>query len=365
MLSSRLAAASLFGALLLTVACGSSPEVESGSSKQNATQGGGDDDSFGSSSSGGGDTGMCATSAKDARRGAIDVIFAIDTSASMVDEINQVRQNINAFAKQISSTGLDYNVIVIAERGDPFGICVSPPLAGSGCGDAEKFHHIDVDIDSWAMLQNILDKYPQYSKYLRPEAHKAFIVVSDDNAQLSFDKFDKSLLSLSPEQFGTANSRNYTFNSIVGYKRNTPILSSEKCATAHNTGDNYQRLTQLTGGTVDSVCETSYASVFDNITKGLITKLGCEFEFPKAPDNRVADPTTVKVTYTPGSGAGGQPLTQVTDKSKCGSYADGWYYDDAKAPKKIVFCPTTCKGPGTDPSGQLEVAIGCTTPPPK
>ncbi len=142
------------------------------------------------------------------------------------------------------------------------------------------------------------------------------------------------------------------------------MLSGTKCGSAGNTGDQYQNLSKPTGGIVDSVCETDYSGVFDNIAKGLVTKLGCEFAFPKETSGKPADPQKVVVKYTPGGGAT-KPLTQVTDASKCGTIADAWYYDDNTKPTKIVFCPTTCSGAGADTAGKLEIAVGCQAPLPK
>ena len=108
----------------------------------------------------------------------------------------------------------------------------------------------------------------------------------------------------------------------------------------------------------------SYASVLDNIAKGLLMALGCEFAFPQAAYGKQTDPTTVVVTYTPADSAG-KPLTQVTDVTKCAANADGWYYDVPSNPTKILFCPSTCKGPGTDTKGKLDISVGCWAPPPK
>ncbi|HVH41151.1 MAG TPA: vWA domain-containing protein [Labilithrix sp.] len=317
----------------------------------------------------------CASSSS-VMRAEIDVIFLVDTSGSMDEETEQVKQNINNFAQSIGNTGLDYNVIMIGQRTKPSpiqlppgvpqeGICVPPPLGGANCGDGPKFHHLDTIVGSTDSLQIILDKYPQYSGWLRPSAYKIFVEVTDDNSQLASEKFDEQLVAKFPLQFGDASARRYIFNSICGYKRNTPVLSAQACSTAVNTGDQYQKLSQLTGGTVDSVCETSYASVFENIAHGVVTKLGCDFVYPKAPAGLQTDPDSIVVTYTPGDGSGSRSLTRVTDESKCAANPDGWYYDDPANPTKILACPAMCSGPGSDTKGRLDVSVGCDAPPPK
>lgn len=347
----------------------SSGDQSSGSSGVLGTSGG-------STSSGSSSGETCAAQTTSAQRAEVDIIVVIDTSGSMNEETAQVQANINKFASKIGATGLDYTVTMIAEKPKPPpipipgfpplpGICVPAPLAGASCADnPPKFHHIDTGVGSTDSLQIILDKYSTYSAWLRPTAYKVFIEVTDDNSALAWTSFDTQLLAKSAAQFGTAASRRYIFDSICGWKKGTAILSGTKCGTAENIGDAYQNLSKTTAGIVDSVCETDYSGVFDNIAKGLVTKLGCEFAFPKETGGKSADPGKVVVKYTPGGGAT-KSLTQVTDASKCGSIPDAWYYDDNTKPTKIVFCPTTCTGAGGDTNGKLEIAVGCQAPPPK
>ncbi|HVH44497.1 MAG TPA: hypothetical protein VM925_19220 [Labilithrix sp.] len=352
---------------VLAAACGSSSDRDG---EEVGPRGAGDDGTLGSSggSADGGSSSTCAAATRTGERAAVDIVFVIDTSASMGEETAEVRQNINAFAQAIGNTGLDYNVVMIARKakasGSGSGICVPEPLAGPGCADGAKFHHLDTAVDSTESLKLILDEFSEYSGWLRPDAYKAFVEVTDDDAALGYEKFDQKLLALSPQHFGDTQKRRYIFNSICGYKRNTAILSKEKCSSAVNIGENYQELSKLTGGTVDSVCETSYASVFDNIAKGLVSKLGCEFAFPTAAAGQQTDPSTVVVRYTPAAGSP-RPLTQVTDAAKCGATADAWYYDNPANPAKLLLCPSTCSGLGADTSGKIDIAVGCSAPPPK
>ncbi len=369
---------------LMATACGSSRDRSAfGAERANGNSGGigGNGDPNGSlgtdgpPSSSGGDPQTCAAQVTKANRAEVDIIVVIDTSGSMGEETDQVKQNLNSFANSIGNSGLDYNVIMIAEKPlklpffppgfTPPGICVQPPLAGADCADGPKFHHLDTEVASTDSLQIILDEFSSYSGWLRPTAYKVFIEVTDDNSLLAWNTFDQQLLAKSPQHFGDSTTRRYIFNAICGYKRNTAILSNEVCGSAENTGEQYQHLAQLTGGTIDSVCETSYASVFDNIAKGLITKLGCEFAIPKAEDGQETDPDSVVVNYTPGDGSPSKALTQVTDIGKCGANPDGWYYDNPAKPTKILFCPSTCSTAGADTGGKLDVAIGCKAPPPK
>jgi len=325
------------------------------------------------SSSSSGDSQTCAALTTSAKKAQVDIIVLIDTSGSMGEETNQVKTNINNFAASIGASGLDYQVIMIAEKYKPsplpfipaMGVCVPAPLGGTNCADnPPKFHHLDRVVASTDSLQILINDYAKYSGWLRPNAYKVFVEVTDDNSSLGWQQFDTQLLAKSAAQFGDTKSRKYIFDSICGWTKGSAVLAAKKCGSAVNIGDQYQNLSKLTGGIVDSVCETDYSGVFNNLAKGLVTKLGCEFGMPADQSGGMADPTAVVVKYTPGSGAPKQ-LTQVTDQSKCGTVAGAWYYDDNAKPTKIIFCPSVCTAAGADTSGKVEVLVGCKAPPPK
>lgn len=90
----------------------------------------------------------------------VDIVWVIDASPSMGDEIDRVEAELNAFAEGIGRSGLDYRVILIgsdrqqsilAEAHDFFEICVPPPLSGAaGCPDtnSDRFLHVREPIHS-------------------------------------------------------------------------------------------------------------------------------------------------------------------------------------------------------------------------
>lgn len=366
--------------LVAFAACGASSDDHSFDTKTDPTSGTGDGSSGSLGSSGGGADGggtdtTCAATVSTASHAQVDIILLIDTSGSMSEETAQVQANINAFASSIGSSGLDYHVIMIAQKPFPipipiplptYAICVPPPLGGAACADnPPTFHHLDHTVFSNDSLDLILSTFPIYEPWLRPAAYKVFIEVTDDDSDLPWNTFDAQLLAKSPAQFGTTAARRYIFNSICGWKQGTAPLATDKCSTSENIGEQYQHLSQLTGGKIESVCATSYASVFGSIATGLVSKLGCEFAYPKSSSGAATDPAKVVVHYTPGSGGATKTLSQVTDASKCGSVSDAWYYDDNTNPTKILLCASTCAAVGADSSGKVEVAVGCKAPPPK
>jgi hypothetical protein len=341
----------------------------------------------------------------------VDVIFVVDNSCSMSEEILAIQNNINTnFAQIIASSGLDFRVIMISEYG-PYtpddSICIGTPLGGAPCTGVVKdtpphinppiFYHYDHDdIESWDSWCKMMTWYDQSDRYklapggwkdwLRPEAFKTFVEVTDDytscsmtpftysdsnnpsTAQTSAQKFDSDLLALDPTQFGTAQERNYVWHSIVGiganpsnptgaYEPTDPITSTE-CSTAVAPGMAYQALSILTGGLRFPVCNgTGFDVVFQKIAEGVIkgAKIECQFPMPAPPANKELDPKTITIEYTPGDGSGLQTFVQVADQGACKPGA--FYIDTANA--ELVLCPDTCSKVQDDNEAKIQILALC------
>ena len=214
----------------------------------------------------------------------VDIIFVIDNSGSMVEELDAIRNNINDnFANVMNAAGLDYRVIMIVKHGQPgtyYGTtCIESPLSTipkGGCatiGDSPpgnnpgKFYHYSYDVqsnDSPCVILDTLfnvnyrpDEYglapDGWIKWLRTSAFKVFIEVTDDapgcwwypdqndtskkkilndfqsslGGQVFAMEFDKLLTKLAPEQFGIQEDRNYVFYSITGLKEKPAAVDED------------------------------------------------------------------------------------------------------------------------------------------
>ena len=362
--------------LCLALACGSSAKVgedfpEPGSSGASGTSGGGGSSSFGGTSgtSGGASGtsgGSCAAVAAKTEKAKVDIIFVIDDSGSMTEEMTQIRTNVNTFAAKIGTVGLDYTVTFIVKRGTQANrneICVPAPLGGANCADnPPTFHHVNQDVQSTDSFRRILQTYDtSWNAYLRTDAYKVFIEVTDDDSDMTFTQFDQQLLAKAPAgMFGTATNRKYIWHSIISKPFADPVPSNNICPTAAGRSVDYQQLSKLTGGIIDEVCKTDYSGVLNNIAKGITDKLGCELKYPSSAES---DPTKLAVTLTP-KGAATQTLTQVTDVGKCGTIANAWYYDSPTAPTKIILCPSTCTAASSVAETKVEALVGCKAAPP-
>jgi hypothetical protein len=77
----------------------------------------------------------CAMQSTEASAGLdkqVDVLFVIDNSGSMGEEIAAIRRNIDqSFARIVEESRVDYRVLVLSAFGtEGTSVCIEPPLAG-------------------------------------------------------------------------------------------------------------------------------------------------------------------------------------------------------------------------------------------
>lgn len=340
----------------------------------------------------------------------VDIIFVVDNSGSMTNEVTAIQNNINVnFATIIAASGVDYRVILIADYG-PTGdesLCINPPLSGAPCpapvpangqptNNPPIFFHYDhsnvESTDSWCKM---LDWYDQpdlfglaptgWKEWLRADSFKAFVQITDDRVSCSAAggwsyndgsnpttaaataaQFDADLLARDPLQFGTAAERNYIWYSIIGvvgnsanpdqsYPPTDPIVTT-KCTTAVNTGMGHQAISQLTGGLRFPVCEgNGFDAVFQEIAKGVIegAKVACEFPIPEPTNGKELDPATITIDYTPGGTGTPQKLEQVPSLAQCKPNA---FYLEADL---IKLCPDACTLIQSDDKAAIQILALC------
>jgi hypothetical protein len=349
----------------------------------------------------------CSAQSIHAMRGAsrpVDVIFVVDNSGSMDEEIAAVRDNINRdFAAIIAESGVDYRVIMISKYGlDKLGVCIEPPLAQADCDlgiqrtNSAIFYHYDQEIGSNDALCQILSTFDHadargrattgWQEWLRPTAHKAFVVITDDSALCTYSQgesqtmfgmpgvdpfedalqFHHALLTRSPAQFGVPPDVKYQFFSIVGLAATAvpgePYFPHEgivtgTCDTAPGPGTTYQALSIVTDALRYPVCEgRSFDSVFHVLARNVIqaSQADCEFQVPEAPPDQAFLLPSVNLEYRPGDGSAPQRFGQVSTPAECATKTS-FYIDD-----EIRLCPAACTLVKKDPTPEVQILFGCT-----
>ncbi len=305
----------------------------------------------------------------------VDIIIAIDNSGSMAAEAAEVRRNINNFAAIIAASGLDYRVVLISRPDGDRGVCVPPPL-GSGApacdsGPEGRLLALHIPVASRNAPDLVLANYDMYRDFLRPEAAKVFLWITDDESGTqTADSFRAALTALMPAgMFDTV-----IHNSIVGYYGEAPADWSRSaagaCGSLARVGATYMRLAQCLAndnspvpdcipGRTARVCETDWTMIFDEIARGIVVgvPVSCDFEVPAPPMGMTIDADMVRVTYRTTGGAVAAMLDRVPNEAAC--TANGWYFDDAMTPTRIHLCPDVCVAVQMDPDAQMDIALGC------
>ena len=155
---------------------------------------------------------ICATTTAPAVPAVLpaDIIWVVDNSLSMQEEVTAVSANLNRFANFIISSGIDAQVVMVSNDDPTVGdgkyhVCVPPPLSATAAGvcplgrdlDGERYYHERVTIEGVSSsntrtnaLTAIVNGYPNYRSRLRPGATTHIVVVSDDDSAITAAEFD-------------------------------------------------------------------------------------------------------------------------------------------------------------------------------
>lgn len=286
-----------------------------------------------------------------------DIIWVVDQSGSMNQETQYVQQQINTFASAIDMSGIDYRVVMIARDSGSNAICVPPPLGGTSCGDNTRFKLVDQFVDSRNGPAVAVAQYPNYSSFLRADAMKHFIFVTDDDSNQSAATFTNALAGLTPAgMFAT-----YKVHGIYGRAPGGGTCSGAFGA-AVRPGNIYTTLITNTGGASGVICENDWTSVFTEIQAAVVSgsQVSCEINIPQPSQGGSIDPNQVNVKYVMGGVGPGVTLPQAASAAAC-TASGGWYYDDPNAPTKLTLCPATCTAVQADAAASVKLELGCST----
>lgn len=299
------------------------------------------------------DTGPCRSVAVSAESTSApaDIIWVIDSSGSMREEASAVQSNINGFAADIFSSGVDYHVIVMT---DPTFVSVPAPLGI----DTAHYLFVNRPIISDAPLQELLDQYGHYSGFLRPLAVTHIVVVSDDNSDLPAADFQEAM----EERLG----KSFTFHAISSeeaYHDCALGICDPGCSgdngDASDIGAEYYALADATGGEQFSICTSDWSGLFETLRDVVLVSaaLPCFYSIPSPPEGMVFTPSLVNVTFTDDTGSE-HTFARAMDPDRCEDSA-AWYFDNNDAPTRIELCPTACDMVSASTVGDVNVAFGC------
>lgn len=322
-----------------------------------------------------------------------DIVWVVDNSSSMSEEIDAVRAGINAFAEQLAASAVDYHLVMLSKRGTTasgklYPVCVPEPLAGPDCGDSARFLHSDFPqegIKSIQPLEQLLGSLGQtqgyklgdsggrggspWRQHLRAEASKSIVVVSDDNSRLSANAF--------------LNTNGGLVSTVSGGSANCSVPPGLKQphweglfdhlvvhAMVGPNGATYRELAEDTGGVVADISEAggpsspAWNAFFTTVAQEVVSAaaISCNLPMPAPPQGETLDPNRVNVAVASSTEPNGRhTLSRVTGADACEN--GGWYYDDPSAATEIRLCPASCAEMNAAPQETrgAEVVFGCAT----
>jgi hypothetical protein len=86
-------------------------------------------------------------------------------------------------------------------------------------------------------------------------------------------------------------------------------------------------------------------------------RLPCEWELPEVPEGQLFDRNKVNIKLT--SDVGERNFGRVASPDACEE--DGWHFDDADNPTRILACPETCAVIEALPDAKIDILLGCAT----
>jgi hypothetical protein len=250
----------------------------------------------------------------------------------MGQEIESLENAAAGLPALLQAAAIDYRLIMVAEHGSSVldtSACVCLPLGGVECGvhatppvvgapphnNPPVFYHYSRPVgslDAWAVIYNSFTAEPGFadqfgsapsgwSAWLRKDALKCFIVVTDDGVSCTVngvpyndgdtvadgeacaESFDTELLSLPGGYFGSSGKPRYIWFSVIGMKENSPAdepwlpndpITTETCPDAVSPGTAYQALSIKTGGLRFAISRhMNFSLMLERITARLAEKL--------------------------------------------------------------------------------------------
>jgi hypothetical protein len=306
---------------------------------------------------------------------AVDIIWVVDASGSMLDEQQKIGMNLTQFADTITKSNIDVRIVMMTTSSAIPVICpVTPadPLTGTALAGDPRYKFIESRVDSNNALDIAVANFAMYKDFLRPGATTHFVTVSDDESTykglpspqdraqtfyadmkmlLGHDFIQHTISSEGPTPCGDPNCMPDVNTGIC-------VFVMLGCGAARP-GDTYYALAEQTKGLTSSICLSEWTPIFTRLSEAVIKSvpLPCDYMIPPPPAGQNLDPLKVNVGYT-APGAQEKVFGKAADQSGCGD-ALGWFYDDPARPKQVKLCPAACTRVAG--GGTVSIAFGCET----
>lgn len=208
----------------------------------------------------------------------LDLVWVIDNSGSMADEIAHVRTNLDRFTETVGNKA-NLKMSLISKSG-----------AGSlsldlNITDPNRFMQIDQSVSSTNALllagagfctntsgacssYRVSSVQGQLSSFFRPNSKKVFVIVSDDESEMSPQSFTSAFKQTYPGQ-------NFSLFGFVG-------LGSSQSPCQAQTGSQYVELAQQNQGQTFNICDMDWTSTFSTLADSVLSLVAPILTLPHA-----------------------------------------------------------------------------------
>lgn len=289
-----------------------------------------------------GKPGPCTSTLKaEAKAAKADVIIAVDTTSSMKKEFGPVNGALGALGQALKDGGVDHRVVVIAKDTGCCKICVPPPLGQGGCKDGGNLKRVVAWVEGKSQLKVMIDTWDKYKSFLRPDATRHLLTISDDKSDYDAGWFKSAISKLSAPGF----PKGFVMHSIT----------SVNCPD-DDTNDAVVSLAKETGGHAFPICKGD-GNTWNGWMKTIASDIGkggmaCTYPISAAMKTVPDLAKSLKVTATIGGAK--TSLSPLAAGKTCGPALE--YELLGKPPVAITVCPSACaliKG------GELSTEYAC------
>jgi hypothetical protein len=279
----------------------------------------------------------------------VDMVWVVDSSRSMADERDRIQQIMNQFVSDAEARHFDVRLTMVTSTN------IVPPPLGS---DAERYRFVERAVGSHEPLQALLDEFPQYQDFLRPEAALHFVIVTDDDSEITARAFRRQMDRLV--------RRTYVVHAVA-----SPDVDGHPCRSenpgeacenagpragatcgASEIGREYWELASELGGEEISVCMQDWGKVFGPLLEAVTpTEIPCSIVLDS---DSALDATQVALRR----GDAQQPLARVAGPSACDAQPAAFYYLGREEGPQLTLCPSVCEAAHAD-GVALDITTHC------
>lgn len=190
----------------------------------------------------------------------IDMVWVIDNSTSMVEELQIIRENLGRFLLSLEDRSKLNFTLITNSRGS-YGMALSSWALDRG------YRQFSQLINSYDSLTQFLNHLPRMQgSAIRAGSQKILVVVSDDNSEVTANEFFR----LIPRHIDPNDLKVFGFVGLD--KTASPCIDKA--------GGHYVSLAQATGGQAFNICERDWTPYFESLVKNVAEITKTEFQLP-------------------------------------------------------------------------------------